>query len=67
MGGPRMKNFKIASLLLLVFVLVACARPQTKSQKGGVYGTAGGAAAGAIIGQVIGGDTGATLPSIRRY
>jgi len=56
-----MKNFKIASLLLLVFVLVACAAPQTKTQKGGVYGAAGGAAAGAIIGQVIGGDTEATL------
>jgi len=56
-----MKNSKIASLLLLVFVLVACAAPQTKTQKGGVYGAAGGAAAGAIIGQVIGGDTEATL------
>jgi len=56
-----MKNVKIASLLLFVFVLVACAAPQTKTQKGGVYGAAGGAAAGAIIGQVIGGDTEATL------
>jgi len=56
-----MKKFKIASLLVLICVLVACASPQTKTQKGGAYGAAGGAAAGAIIGQVIGGDTEGTL------
>lgn len=56
-----MKKFKIAGLLVFVFVLVACAAPQTKTQKGGAYGAAGGAAAGAIIGQVIGGDTEGTL------
>ena len=56
-----MRNFKIAGLLVLVFVLVACAAPQTKTQKGGLYGAAGGAAAGAIIGQVIGGHTESTL------
>ena len=56
-----MKEFKIAGLLVLVFVLVACATPQTKTQKGAVYGAAGGAAAGAIIGQVIGGHTESTL------
>ena len=56
-----MRNFKIAGLLVLVFVLVACAAPQTKTQKGAVYGAAGGAAAGAIIGQVIGGHTESTL------
>ena len=59
--GATMKKFKSASLLLLVFVLVACAAPQTKTQKGAVYGAAGGAAAGAIIGQVIGGNTKSTL------
>jgi outer membrane protein OmpA-like peptidoglycan-associated protein len=56
-----MKEFKIAGLLVFVFVLVACATPQTKTQKGAAYGAAGGAAAGAIIGQVIGGDTESTL------
>ena len=56
-----MKEFKIAGLLVLVFVLVACATPQTKTQKGAAYGAAGGAAAGAIIGQVIGGHTESTL------
>jgi outer membrane protein OmpA-like peptidoglycan-associated protein len=56
-----MRNFKIARLLVLVFFLVACAAPQTKTQKGAAYGAAGGAAAGAIIGQVIGGHTESTL------
>ncbi|MBN2060375.1 MAG: OmpA family protein, partial [Deltaproteobacteria bacterium] len=56
-----MRKFKIACLLVLLFILTACAAPQTKTQKGGAYGAAGGAAAGAIIGQVIGGDTEATL------
>jgi outer membrane protein OmpA-like peptidoglycan-associated protein len=59
--GAVMKAFKIVSLLVLVFVLVACAAPQTKTQKGATYGAAGGAAAGAIIGQVIGGNTESTL------
>jgi len=56
-----MREFKRASLLLLVFVLVACAAPQTKTQKGATYGAVGGAAAGAIIGQAIGGNTESTL------
>jgi len=56
-----MKKFKIACLLVFVFVIVACATPQTKTQKGAVYGAAGGAAAGAIIGQVIGRDHQSTL------
>jgi outer membrane protein OmpA-like peptidoglycan-associated protein len=56
-----MKKFEIAGLLVFVFVLVACASPQTKTQKGAAYGAAGGAAAGAIIGQAIGGDTEGTL------
>ena len=56
-----MKKFKSACLLVLAFFLVGCAAPQTKTQKGAVYGAAGGAAAGAIIGQVIGHDTESTL------
>ena len=56
-----MKNIKIAGLLISIGCLVACAGPQTKTQKGGAYGAAGGAAAGAIIGQVIGGNTESTL------
>ena len=50
-------------IVLAVFIsfLAACAAPQTKTEKGGVYGAAGGAAAGAIIGQAIGRDTEGTL------
>jgi hypothetical protein len=46
---------------LILMMLSACAGPQTRTQKGGVYGAAGGAAAGAIVGQAIGHDTKATL------
>jgi outer membrane protein OmpA-like peptidoglycan-associated protein len=46
---------------LFLMMLSACAGPQTRTQKGGVYGAAGGAAAGAIVGQAIGHDTKATL------
>jgi len=56
-----MEKFKVAGLLAIVSVMVACAAPQTKTQKGAVYGAAGGAAAGAIIGQVIGRDHQSTL------
>ena len=56
-----MKKIVRASSLVLVFFLVACASPQTKTQKGATYGAAGGAVAGAIIGQVIGGHTESTL------
>jgi outer membrane protein OmpA-like peptidoglycan-associated protein len=56
----NMERFKIVSLLVFIFV-VACAAPQTRTQKGAAYGAAGGAAAGAIIGQVIGGSTESTL------
>lgn len=47
-------------IIICLSALISCA-PQTKTQKGGLYGAAGGAAAGAIIGQVIGKDTEATL------
>ncbi len=45
----------------LALMMSACAAPQTRTQKGAVYGTAGGAAVGAIVGQAIGHDTKATL------
>lgn len=47
--------------IVCVFLLTACAIPQTKTGQGGAYGAAGGAAAGAIIGQVIGRDSQGTL------
>lgn len=53
------RNFLIFSLF--VFLISACATPQTKTGQGGLYGSAGGAAAGALLGQVIGRDTEATL------
>jgi outer membrane protein OmpA-like peptidoglycan-associated protein len=46
---------------VIVFFLTACAAPQTSTQRGALYGTAGGAAAGAILGQAIGRDTKGTL------
>mgnify|MGYP000915491427 FL=1 len=55
-----MKKAFVAAGLCLVF-LVGCAAPQTKTQKGAVYGAAGGAVAGAVAGQVIGRDTKGTL------
>lgn len=58
-GGVKMKK-NVILLLLVLIIQTACA-PQTKTEKGGLYGTAGGAAAGAILGQAIGGDTEATL------
>ncbi len=51
---------KILITLLPLMLLSACA-PQTRTQKGGLYGAAGGAAAGAIVGQIIGKDTKGTL------
>ncbi len=54
------KTMKPLIAVLCLMMLAACA-PQTKTQKGGVYGAAGGAIAGAVIGQVIGKDTKATL------
>ncbi|MEA3385908.1 MAG: OmpA family protein [Thermodesulfobacteriota bacterium] len=46
---------------LVLMMLFACAAPQTRTQKGAIYGAGGGAAAGAILGQIIGHDTKATL------
>jgi outer membrane protein OmpA-like peptidoglycan-associated protein len=51
----------LISGLLCLLLLMGCAAPQTKTEKGGVYGAAGGALAGAVIGQVIGRDTTGTL------
>ena len=47
--------------MILTLVMLGCAQPQTKTQKGAIYGTGIGAAAGAGLGQAIGGDTEATL------
>jgi outer membrane protein OmpA-like peptidoglycan-associated protein len=51
------------SVFLCVLLLAGCAaqEPQTKTQKGAIYGAAGGAAAGAVIGQVAGRNTKSTL------
>ena len=46
---------------LAVVTLIGCAQPQTKTEKGALYGTGIGAAVGAGLGQAIGGDTKATL------
>lgn len=47
--------------LLFILCLTGCTAPQTKTEKGGIYGAAGGAAAGAVVGQVIAHDTKGTL------
>lgn len=51
----------LCALLVLAASLAGCAAPQTRTEKGGLYGAAGGAAAGAVLGQVIGRDTKGTL------
>ncbi len=55
-----MKKTKILAVLS-IFLVAGCAAPQTKTQKGAVYGGAGGAAAGALVGQAISHDTKGTL------
>ncbi|MEN8257172.1 MAG: OmpA family protein [Thermodesulfobacteriota bacterium] len=52
---------KIVLLCSLCVMFVAGCSPQSKTQSGAIYGTAGGAAAGAILGQAIGRDTEGTL------
>jgi outer membrane protein OmpA-like peptidoglycan-associated protein len=52
---------RFALMMILALVMLGCAQPQTKTQKGAIYGTGIGAAAGAGLGQAIGGDTEATL------
>ena len=54
---------KILRQLICIFLLIAVTACATmdRTQRGGVYGSAGGAAAGAIVGQAIGHDTKATL------
>lgn len=54
-------NKLIVPCLICLLVLTACAAPQTKTQKGALYGGAGGALAGAVIGGLIGKDTESTL------
>ncbi len=55
-----MKKTRILAVLSIFFI-AGCAAPQTKTQKGAVYGGAGGAAAGALVGQAISHDTKGTL------
>ena len=52
---------RISILALVTMTFLGCAQPQTKTQKGALYGTGIGAAVGAGLGQAIGGDTEATL------
>ena len=54
-------SFKKLLIVLISLMLLSACAPQTRTQKGGLYGAAGGAAAGAIIGQVIGKNTESTL------
>jgi outer membrane protein OmpA-like peptidoglycan-associated protein len=54
-------NRLIVPLIISIFLITACAAPQTKTGKGALYGAGGGAAAGAIIGGLIGKDTESTL------
>jgi len=54
-------NKTIICTFLCVLILAGCAAPQTKTEKGALYGAAGGAAAGAIVGQVVGHNTKSTL------
>ena len=54
-------NKTIICIFLFVLILAGCAAPQTKTEKGALYGAAGGAAAGAIVGQVVGHNTKSTL------
>ena len=51
----------VCAVLVCISFLTGCAAPQTKTEKGGVYGAAGGAATGAVLGQAIGHNTQGTL------
>jgi outer membrane protein OmpA-like peptidoglycan-associated protein len=46
---------------LVLAILCSCTPPQTRTQKGAVYGTTGGAAVGALVGELTGHSTKATL------
>ncbi|NIA09009.1 MAG: OmpA family protein [Nitrospiraceae bacterium] len=46
---------------LILAILSSCVAPQTRTQKGAVYGTTGGAAVGALAGQLAGHSTKSTL------
>ncbi len=46
---------------LILAMLSSCAAPQTRTQKGAIYGTTGGAAVGALLGQLAGHSTKSTL------
>jgi outer membrane protein OmpA-like peptidoglycan-associated protein len=51
----------VVFLMILGLIMMGCAQPYSKTERGSVYGTGIGAAAGAGLGQAIGGDTEATL------
>ena len=55
-----MKNF-LTMMVVVSVLVVGCAPPQNKQERGTRMGVAGGAALGALLGQAIGGNTGATL------
>jgi outer membrane protein OmpA-like peptidoglycan-associated protein len=60
-GEIQKMNKTIMCIFLLVLLLVGCAAPQTKTEKGALYGAGGGAVAGAVVGQVVGHNTKSTL------
>jgi len=55
-----MKIARISAVVCLL-LMAGCAAPETKTEKGAIYGGAGGAAAGALVGQAISHDTKGTL------
>lgn len=57
----KRRNTCVTALTALSLVAAGCAAPQTRTQKGAIYGTGIGAAAGAGLGQAIGRSTESTL------
>lgn len=56
-----MKKNGIVLLVIVAFMLSACAAPATRQEKGALIGMGVGAATGAALGQAIGHNTGATV------
>jgi outer membrane protein OmpA-like peptidoglycan-associated protein len=52
---------RIIPFFVCLVLFAGCVAPQTRTQKGALYGAGGGAAAGALAGQAIGRSTEATL------
>lgn len=57
----KRRHLLITTMTALTLVAAGCAAPQTRTQKGALYGTGIGAAAGAGLGQAIGRSTESTL------